>query len=85
MKARLINTLTGKEKKKRNNRYAKLNSGRWRRSIYIKDYLQGEKRVGKANKGINVETYIRFLKVKNWNYKKEKSLKKGRIKKKSNK
>ena len=54
MKTKLRNILRGKERKERKNRYAKLNSGRWRRSIYIKDYLQGEKRVGKANKGINV-------------------------------
>ena len=52
MKIKLTNMLRGK---KRKNRYAKLNRGRWRRSIYIKDYLQGEKRVGKANKRINVQ------------------------------
>ena len=44
------------ERKERKSRYAKLNRGRWR-SIYIKDYLQGERTVGKAKKGINVEKY----------------------------
>ena len=39
MKIKLTNTLRGKErkKKKRKNRYAKLNRGRERRFIYIKD------------------------------------------------
>ena len=59
MKTKLTNMLKGKErkerKKKRKNRYAQLSRGRWRRSIYIKDYLQGQKTVGKANKRINVE------------------------------
>ena len=40
--------LRGKERKKIKNRYAKLNRGRWRRFIYIKDELQGERTVGKA-------------------------------------
>ena len=35
MKTKLTNTLRGKERKKRKNRYAKLNRGR-RRFIYIK-------------------------------------------------
>ena len=47
-----------KERKERKNRYAKLNGGQWRRFIYIKDELQGERTVGKANKGINVEKNI---------------------------
>ena len=34
MKTKLTNMLSGKERK---NRYAKLNWGRWRRFIYIKD------------------------------------------------
>ena len=55
MKTKLTNMLKGKERKKRKKGYVKLNRGRWRRSIYIKDYLQGEKAVWKANKGINVE------------------------------
>ena len=43
MKIKLTNMLRGKERKKRKNRYAKLNRGRWRFIIYIKDSLQGEK------------------------------------------
>ena len=62
MKIKLTNMLGGKERKERKNRYAKLNRGRWR-SIYIKDYLQGERTVGKAKKGINVEKN-RFKKLK---------------------
>ena len=37
MKTKLINMLRGKIRKKRKNRYAKLNRGRWRRFIYIKE------------------------------------------------
>ena len=37
MKTKLTNMLRGKERKKRKNRYAKLNRGRLRRFIYIKD------------------------------------------------
>ena len=37
MKTKLTNMLRGKERKKRKNRYAKLNRGRYRRFIYIKD------------------------------------------------
>ena len=55
MKRKLTNMLSGKERKERKTRYAKLNGGQWRRFIYIKDKLQGERTVGKANKGINVE------------------------------
>ena len=48
--------LTGK---KRKNRYAKLNRGRYRRFIYIlKIKCKGKSTVGKANKGINVEKII---------------------------
>ena len=36
-KRKLTNMLRGKERKKRKNRYAKLNTGRRRRFIYIKD------------------------------------------------
>ena len=35
------------ERKKRKNRYAKLNGGRWR-FIYIKDWLPGEKKSRKS-------------------------------------
>ena len=41
MKTNLTNMLRGKERKKikkRKNRYAKLNRGRWRRFIYIKEF-----------------------------------------------
>ena len=38
MKTKLTNMLRGKERKKRNqDRYAKLNRGRWRRFMYIKE------------------------------------------------
>ena len=39
MKTKLTNML--EERKERNSRHAKLNRGRWRRFIYIKDKLQG--------------------------------------------
>ena len=63
MKTKLTNMLRGKERKKRKNRYAKLNRGRWRRFIYIKDSLQGEK---DRRKGKQRNTYrkniVGFLK-----------------------
>ena len=37
MKTKLTNLLKGKERKKKKRRYAKLNRGRKRRFIYIKD------------------------------------------------
>ena len=37
MKTKLTNMLREKERKKRKNRYAKLNKGKCRRFIYIKD------------------------------------------------
>ena len=37
MKAKLANMLRGKERKKRKKEYAKLNRGRLRRFMYIKD------------------------------------------------
>ena len=43
MKIKLRNMLRGKERKKRKNRHAKLNGGRYRRFIYFKNKLQGEK------------------------------------------
>ena len=55
MKIKLPNMLRGKEIKKRKNRYAKLNRGRWRRLIYIKINCKVKKTVGKLYKGINVE------------------------------
>ena len=61
MKTKLTNMLRGKERKKRKNRHAKLNRGRERRFIYVKE-LQGEIRLGKANEGINVEKIIIGLK-----------------------
>ena len=56
MKTKLRNMLRGKEiNKKRKNRYAKLNRGRWRIFIFIKINCKGKRTVGKANKGINVQ------------------------------
>ena len=52
--------LRGKERK---NRYAKLNGARWRRFIYIKDLVQVEKN-SRKHKGIHVEKYNRFKKLK---------------------
>ena len=43
--------LRGKERKKRKNRYAKLNVGRYTLKINCK----GKRTVGKANKGINIK------------------------------
>ena len=37
MKIKLTNMLRGEERKKRKNRYVKLNRGRYRRFIYIKE------------------------------------------------
>ena len=59
MKRKLTSMLRGKERKKRKNRYLKLNRSRWRRFIYIKD----KRTVGKANKGLNVEKNVLGLKV----------------------
>ena len=78
MKTKVINKLRGKERKKRKTRYAKLNRGRWRRFIYIKVNCKEKRTVGKANKGINVEKYNRFLKIKIIKKRKEKN---GRNKK----
>ena len=55
MKIRLTNMLRGKEKKKRKNRYAKLN---WvdAEDLYIlKINCKGKRTVGKENRDINVE------------------------------
>ena len=58
MKMKLTNMLRGKERKRRKNRYAKLNKGRKRRFIHIKGSFKGKRTVGKANKEINVEKII---------------------------
>ena len=51
----------GKERKKRKTRNAKLNTDK--EALYtLKIKCQGERRVGKANKGINVEKIILGLK-----------------------
>ena len=50
--------LRGQERKKRKNRYAKLNRGRYALKINCK----GKRIVGKANKGIDVEKIIIGLK-----------------------
>ena len=62
MKIKLTNMLRGKE---RQNRYAKLNRGRWRKFIYIKDELQGEKnsREGKQRNKCR-KNIISFKKLK---------------------
>ena len=46
------------ERKGKQDRYAKLNRGKWRRFIYIKINCKGKRTVGKANKRINVEKII---------------------------
>ena len=43
MKIKQTDILRGRERKERRNRHAKLNTGRVRRFVYIKDLLQGEK------------------------------------------
>ena len=48
MKIILTNMLRGKERKKRKNRHAMLNRGRWRRLMYTKDSLKGEKNIRKG-------------------------------------
>ena len=57
IKIKLTNVLRGK---KRKNRYAKLNRGRWRVFIFIKTTCKGKRTVGKSNKGINAEKYSGF-------------------------
>ena len=69
IKTKLTNILRVKEGKKRKNRHKKLNRWRWRRFITLKINCKGENTVGKANKGINVERYNRFKKLK-WKFKK---------------
>ena len=86
MKIKLTNMLRGKERK---NRYAKLNRGRWKRFIYIKDQLQGEKnRKGKQrNKCRKIYSRFKKLKIKIIKKRKEKKedLKKGRRQKEKGK
>ena len=53
------------ERKGKQDRYAKLNRGKWRRFIYIKINCKGKRTVGKAKKGISVEKYNRFKQIKN--------------------
>ena len=50
------------ERKGKQDRYAKLNRGKWRRFIYIKINCKGKRTVGKANKEINVQKIIIGLK-----------------------
>ena len=54
--------LRGKERKKRNNRYAKLIEVDKEDLYTLKSNCKGKRAVGKANKGINVEKYNRFKK-----------------------
>ena len=53
-----------KERKERKNRYAKLNRGRWKRFIYIKDQLQGEKNRRKSQQMNKCTKIIIGLKIK---------------------
>jgi len=63
MKIKLPNILRGKERKKRKNRYAKLEVDK--KTYTLKINCKGKRTVGKANKEINVEKIIIDLKVKN--------------------
>ena len=65
MKIKLANMLRGKERKKRNNRYAKLIEVDKEDLYTVKINCKGKRTVGKANKGINVEKIIIGLKIKN--------------------
>ena len=57
VKTKLTNMLSGKERKKRKNRYAKLEVDK--DDLYtLKINCKGKRTVGKANKGINVEKII---------------------------
>ena len=57
MKTELTNMLRGKERKKRKNRYAKLEADK--EDLYtLKINCKGKRTVGKASKGINVEKII---------------------------
>ena len=62
MKIKLANMLRGKERKKRNNRYAKLIEVDKEDLYTVKINCKGKRTVGKANKGINVEKIIIGLK-----------------------
>ena len=63
--------LSGKERKKRKNRYAKLNRGK--DDLHTLEInCKGKRTVGKANKGISVEKIITGLKNKKREQKKKK-------------
>ena len=54
VKTKLTNMLRGKERKKRKNRYAKLEANK--EDLYtLKINCKGKRTVGKSNRGINVE------------------------------
>ena len=54
MKTKITNMLRGKERKKRKNRYAKLEADK--EDLYtLKINCKGKRTVGKANEGTNVE------------------------------
>ena len=75
VKAKLTNMLRGKEGKKRNNGYANLN----RDFITLKINCKGKK-TGKVKKGLNVQKYNKFLKIKIIKRKeKKKRKKKGKL------
>jgi len=62
MKIKLTNILRLKERKKINNRYAKLNRSRKEYLHILKINCKEKRTVGKANKGINVQKLIIGLK-----------------------
>ena len=69
--------LRGKERKKRKKEWiCKVNRGRWRRFIYIKDSLQGEKNRRRKWKNKCRKNNNRFKKLK---LKKERERKKGKL------
>ena len=55
MKTKLTNMLRGKERKKRKNRYAKLNRSRKEDLYILKINCKGKRTIGKVNKRMNVE------------------------------
>ena len=65
MKIKLANMLRGKERKKRNNRYAKLIEVDKEDLYTVKINCKGKRTVGKENKGINVGKITIGLKIKN--------------------
>ena len=82
MKANLANMLRGKERKKRKKEQICKVKQRQKKKVYIKINCKGKITVGKANNGINVEKYNRFLKIKSIKKEKRKKWKKKEKRKK---